>query len=96
MDNKHTPGPWGRGESTDPLSSAPPASAIYGNGELICSIEYPIQNERELANIRLIESAPEMLEALENLENDDGKVMPESAWNLVQSAIAKAKGIENA
>lgn len=35
-----------------------------------------------------------MLEALENLENDDGK-MPESAWNLILSAIAKAKGAQH-
>ncbi|WP_296763766.1 hypothetical protein [Sediminimonas sp.] len=34
----------------------------------------------------------DLLEALENLENDDGKAMPPSAWALVQTAIAKAKG----
>ena len=32
-----------------------------------------------------------MLEALENLENDDGRQMPASAWKLVQEAIAIAK-----
>jgi hypothetical protein len=34
----------------------------------------------------------ELLEALENLENDDDQMMPKSAWELVQSAIAKAYG----
>ena len=33
----------------------------------------------------------EMLEALKNLENDNGKTMPKTAWALVQRAIAKAE-----
>ncbi len=40
----------------------------------------------------LIAAAPDMLEALENLENDHGKAMPPSAWKMVQDAIKKAKG----
>lgn len=44
----------------------------------------------ELSN--LIATAPEMLAALENLENDDSSTMPESAWLLVKNAIKKAKG----
>lgn len=43
------------------------------------------------ANALLIAAAPELLEALENLENDDGSI-PEHAWKLVKAAIAKAKG----
>lgn len=42
-------------------------------------------------NARLIAAAPDLLEALENLENDDGSI-PAHAWNLAQAAIAKAKG----
>jgi hypothetical protein len=49
----------------------------------------------EEADARLIAAAPDMLEALQNLENDDGS-MPKSAWNLVQNAIAKATGVTNA
>ena len=33
-----------------------------------------------------------MLEALKNLENDNGTMMPASAWALVQNAIRKAEG----
>tara|TARA_R110002020_G_scaffold10785_2_gene40921 strand:+ start:3850 stop:4158 length:309 start_codon:yes stop_codon:yes gene_type:complete len=44
------------------------------------------------ANAHKIAAAPEMLEALENLENDNGKAMPPSAWKLVQDAISKARG----
>ena len=40
---------------------------------------------------RLIAAAPLMLKALENIENDD-EHMPETAWRLIQDAIAKAKG----
>jgi hypothetical protein len=41
---------------------------------------------------RLIAAAPELLEALENLENDDGHI-PASIWAKVQSAIAKARAL---
>lgn len=36
----------------------------------------------------------QMLEALENLENDDGHI-PEFAWKMVQDAIASAKRFGN-
>ena len=39
----------------------------------------------------LIAAAPDMLNALENLENDD-EAIPDHAWWLVQQAIIKAKG----
>jgi hypothetical protein len=44
-----------------------------------------------MANARLISSAPDLLEALLNLENDDGSI-PSHAWQIVQAAIAKATG----
>lgn len=39
----------------------------------------------------LIAAAKDMLDALENLENDDGSI-PWRAWELCQQAIAKARG----
>ena len=47
------------------------------------------------ANARLIAAAPDMLEALTNLENDDGSI-PAHAWNLCQAAISKAISPANA
>jgi len=47
------------------------------------------------ANARLIAAAPELLEALRNLENDDGSI-PAHAWNLIQAAISKAISSANA
>lgn len=39
---------------------------------------------------QLIAAAPEMYEALKNIENDDNH-MPDSAWRMIQDAIAKAE-----
>ena len=43
------------------------------------------------ADLHLIAAAPEMYEALKNLENDNA-IIPEHAWKLVKDAIAKAEG----
>lgn len=42
----------------------------------------------------LLSAAPKMLEALQNLENDDNQI-PEHAWRLVQAAIKSALGNED-
>ena len=86
MKTKHTPGPW--------------ATAGEGNGitsvvteDTIIPVAYVAWTNRvtQAANARLIASAPDLLAALENLENDDGSI-PSHAWELVQAAIAKATG----
>jgi hypothetical protein len=46
----------------------------------------------EPASGRLAAAAPLMLKALQNLENDDGLRMPDSAWELVQEAVEAATG----
>lgn len=48
-------------------------------------------SEENKANAKLIASAPEMLEALQNLENDNGQI-PSHAWEMVQNAIKRAIG----
>lgn len=40
---------------------------------------------------RLISAAPELLEALESIENDDGRI-PATIWELRNVAIWKARG----
>jgi hypothetical protein len=50
---------------------------------------YPKETHR--ANAQLVSAAPDLLEALQNLENDDGKI-PDHAWKIVQAAIAKSTG----
>jgi len=91
METKHTPGPW---------EEKP--NAEYPQKKIdIVTTEWPHYDIAEViggmdgfrVNARLIAAAPDMLEALENIENDDGQ-MPVSAWNLIQAAIDKAtKGI---
>lgn len=41
------------------------------------------------ADAKLISAAPDMLEALKNLENDDNHI-PKTVWDIVQNAINKA------
>lgn len=45
-----------------------------------------------LNDAKLISAAPDMLEALQNLENDNGAI-PQHAWDMIQKAIKKALGI---
>lgn len=54
--------------------------------------EYFQVAETSEQDARLIAAAPLMYEALANLENDDGKNMPDTAWKLVQDALSAARG----
>lgn len=94
----HTPGPWrpatlGRRfggpyyavVADHPTTPGSEQDVPHYGGHLVAE-SIP---ERD---VHLIAAAPLMLEALENLENDDGSTMPESAWRLVQQAIAAARG----
>ena len=56
---------------------------FYGGQALICESVY------RKKDAYLISAAPDMLEALQNLENDDNSI-PKHAWEIVQKAIAKA------
>ena len=44
-------------------------------------------------NAHLVSAAPDMLEALKNIENDDGNI-PSKIWDMIGLAIAKAEGRE--
>jgi len=41
----------------------------------------------------LIAAAPDLLHALQNIENDNGQI-PDHAWKVIQDAIAKATTIQ--
>ena len=88
--NKHTAGPW-RAYGRQVWA----ADGRGGHSRFVagCSTDTLDKDELEVeeANAQLIATALELLAALENLENDDGAI-PQHAWNLVQAAIAKAKG----
>lgn len=90
----HTPGPWrmqGRRHSggytvvaDNPTGHDNPDTVRAYGGYLVAESV----TER---NVHLITAAPDLLEALESIENDDGSI-PESAWEMRNDAIAKARG----
>ena len=45
----------------------------------------------KMGAVLLLAAAPELLEALENIENDDGSI-PETIWKMQNAAITKARG----
>ena len=79
---KHSPGPWKRAD--------PHFAVKCKNGHIVCHLKHRKKTADE-ANINLIAAAPEMLEALQNIENDDGRI-PAAIWELRNKAIAKATG----
>jgi hypothetical protein len=69
------------GEGFGPYGSD--AQKYYG-GFLIAESVLP-------CNRQIIAAAPDLLEACENLENDNGSI-PDHAWEMIQNAIKKARG----
>ena len=59
-------------------------------GEWIAYVRGNSLAERE-ANARLIAAAPELLEALMSIENDNGSI-PDAIWQMRNKAIQKAIG----
>jgi hypothetical protein len=89
--NKHTPGPWNVNDDTD-ISGVEndPKNECVGPVD-VAHVYLRTVSGRTEANARLIAAAPYLLEALQNLENDDGSI-PKHAWDIVQDAINKAIG----
>ena len=93
--SKHTPGPWW---------STPSAAVLCGNPddpEIVADCAptdlMAVQDdERKVANARLIAAAPELLEALERVAYEFQSYMSDSeqrhTLDDVRAAIAKAKG----
>lgn len=89
--SEHTPGPWSVNDDTD-ISGVEndPKNGCVGPVDVAHVYLRTVPGRTE-ANARLISAAPDLLEALQNLENDDGSI-PKHAWDMVQNAIAKAIG----
>ena len=83
---KYTPKPW----------EVVSLSGIGGNYAIRMSLDdkrtcYGVQSIYKKEDANLIAAAPDMYEALRNLENDNNQI-PDHAWQMVQDAIAKAEG----
>lgn len=97
MKTQHTPGPWTAVQQyanrwnieTQPVNHVPAGIAI------VCTTVLEVgSNDKDTeANARLIAAAPDMLEALLSIENDDGRI-PKTIWDMRNAAIAKATGTE--
>lgn len=89
----HTKGNWEIGRSLADLETD-----IICRGKRICEVKHyksfksDPNYKQGIANAKLIAAAPDMLDALQNLENDDNSI-PEHAWELVKAAIAKATAV---
>ena len=93
---KHTQGPWQVAEAgswKDGIRTSKEYFVRRPDDDVAIASEIlnPEDSTPSEANANLIAAAPDMLEALENLENDDGSI-PAFAWDMVKTAIAKAKG----
>ena len=92
---KHTPGPW----KADYNGTLGHIKAIINDGERATptvakynAITLCVPEEEQKANGALIAAAPELLEALKNIENDDNRI-PKTIWDMRNKAIAKAEGV---
>ena len=81
--NTHTQGPW---EVSDESHGDYFVIRSEHRKAAICRLSYKLE-----ADARLLSAAPDLLEALENIENDDGRI-PETIWAMRNAAIAKARG----
>ena len=87
MSAQHTPGPWKYNDKTDVYDSA---------GATVCELYKGYETRpAPRANAILIAAAPELLEALEELEALGSLELPQrrdAALFKAKAAIAKAKG----
>ena len=92
-EHKFTPGPWeaGQGHPTVIYWKCVPIAYACDGKHRDWVAANPLGEERAKANARLIAAAPELLEALESIENDSGHIPP-AVWEMRNAAIAKATG----
>lgn len=82
---KHTPGPWYPAETGYEYAISKRHYVTDGSRRTICEMT----EHAPTANARLIAAAPDLLEALENIENDDGHI-PDTIWRMRTEALKKA------
>lgn len=92
MSAAHTPGPWSISLEDDGgfVVYTPPTGDMGWNSVVTSRGQWGHNDEQSHANGRLIAAAPDLLEALQNLDAN-----PEltSAWLQARAAIAKATGV---
>ena len=81
---KWTPGPW-------KIDDTHVKTAINAGNTHVAMVNWGVNRDEHEANTYLIAAAPDLYEALRNIENDDGSI-PATIWKMAQDAIAKAEG----
>lgn len=89
MKAKHTPGPWESFQGSNKKDSED-VQIYIDNGNALDFIYNRIATVYDWKNAAIIRAAPDMLEALQNIENDDNSI-PKPIWGMIQNAIKKAK-----
>lgn len=88
---KHTPGPWTMKQVEIDLGEGHTCNGVEAIQPDICEMLSARPIGEVTANARLIVAAPELLEALERMYEENGAPSPE-AINQALAAIRKAKG----
>lgn len=86
-----TPGPW-QAIPTKTWNGGWDGFEIRNIDQHIATCRGPQKLDERKADAYLLAAAPLMYEALANLENDGGKNMPDTAWQLIQDALKAARG----
>lgn len=87
-------GKWSVGETGRTVVSDTPHKQFIssGHGDVDYYGGYLVaESIPTIAYRNLIAAAPDMYEALKNIENDDNHI-PNSIWEMIQNAINKAEG----
>lgn len=86
MSTQHTPGPWFVAKETD-LQESDGNVVVSPNGWEIRPDGYQKLGD-EMADLRLIAAAPDLLEALQSMVNH----LTDDDYEIARAAIAKATG----
>ena len=89
----HTPGPWYTAETTNGDTLIIAKDGNSGRQiSVVRSIVDGLTEQEQLANARLMASAPDLLKALEDVLYTVCDTYNYFMWERVRAAIAKAKG----
>lgn len=98
MSAKHTPGPWVvKATVIGPVASVKAIGrkgSDFSDQEMVCMV--PQTNEEQVANTRLIQSAPDLLQALKAIVSIDAhsaltEAEADAIYAQAHAAIAKAE-----
>lgn len=87
METKFTKGEWSINEWTQPDDRI--SIGAVGTPLIAIVPSRDVSYNEQKANAKLIAAAPDLLEALMNIENDDNSI-PATIWEMRNAAIKKA------